>query len=87
MYCKANYSIRALKTAFENLYITFLNNDSSVDIASISLKSPGNVLYGILEGSVSQNVDLDPGHFFMLWKSYGKRFFHYYLRLMPYNYN
>ena len=41
--------------------LQFLNNDSSVDIASISLKSPENVLYGILEGSVS-HVDLDPGH-------------------------
>ena len=32
----------------------------SVDIASISIELLGNVLYNILEGSVSQNFALGP---------------------------
>ena len=50
-----------LKTAFENFYVKFLNIDFSVGIASIIIKLLGNVLYNILEGSVSQNNDLGPG--------------------------
>ena len=60
LYCKKHYWIRTLKSAFENLRIKFLNN-FSVDIASISVKLPGNVLCNILEGSVSQIFDLGPG--------------------------
>ena len=45
-----------------NIYVKFLNSDFSVDIASIFIKSGGNVLYNILEGKVSQNFDLGPGY-------------------------
>ena len=59
--CKAHHWTRTLKTAFENLYIKFLNTDFSVNIASISLRVLGNALYNMFEGSVSQNFDLGPG--------------------------
>ena len=57
---KAQHWIRTLKTAFDNFYVNFFNNDFSVDISSITLHISGNVLY-TLEGSVSQNFDLGPG--------------------------
>ena len=61
----------------------FLNSYSSVDVAAISFKLLGNVLYDIPEGSVSQNVDLGPGYFLMLCRNFGKLFFHYYLHFSP----
>ena len=42
--------ISTLKTAFEDVYVIFLNRGISVNIASISVKLLGNVLYNILEG-------------------------------------
>ena len=50
-----------LKTTFENIYVKFFNSDFSVGIASITIKYLGNVLNNIIEGSVSQNLDLGPG--------------------------
>ena len=53
----------------------FLNSDSSLDIASISFKFTGNVLCDIPEGSVSQNFDLGPGYFLMLYGNFWKTIF------------
>ena len=52
---------RTLKRTFQNVHINFMNSDFSVD----------NV-----EGSVSQNVYLGPGHFFMLCRKLRNVFFH-----------
>ena len=41
--------------------LIFSNSDFAVDIASITIKFLGNVLYDILEGSMSQNFDIGPG--------------------------
>ena len=61
-----------LKTSLGNIYVIFFNSDFSLDIASIFIKLAGNVLYNILEGKMSQNVDLGPGHGFMLCRNFKK---------------
>ena len=53
-----------LKTIFQNIHITFLNSDFSVDNESNVTKSTGHVFCIALEGSVSQNVDLGLGYLF-----------------------
>ena len=55
-----------LKTTLQNGYIICLNSDISVNICSIIAKSLGNVVYCLSEGSVSQNLDLGPGYFFVM---------------------
>ena len=57
------------------LYVVFLNSAFLLDIPSIFIKLAGNVFYDILEGSMSQNLDLGPGYFFMLCRNYGTFFF------------
>ena len=71
---KAHDRDGALKTARGNLYFIFLNSAFSLDIPSILIKLAGNVFYDIIEGSLSQNLDLGPGYFFMLCRNYGTFF-------------
>ena len=52
-----------------SFHIIFLNSDFSVDIAAIFSKSLGNVLYSLLEGTVSQHFDIDPGLIFILYRN------------------
>ena len=76
LYSKVQYWIRTLKKAIENLYVIFFNKKFSVDIASISAELLLNLFNYILEGSVSQNLDLGPCYFFfMLCRYFGKQFF------------
>ena len=75
---KAHNRDGALKTARGNLYVIFLNSAFLLDIPSIVIKLAGNVFYDILEGSMSQDLDLGPGYFFMLCRNYGTFFSHYY---------
>ena len=49
-----------------NLNIQILNSDFSLDIESSKTKLSSDVLYSLLEWTVSQNVDLGPGSLFML---------------------
>ena len=62
--------------------ILFLNSEFSINTSSISSKFLGYVVDSLLEGSVSQNLYLGPGYFFMLCRNFGKIFVHYYLRFM-----
>ena len=68
--------------ALENLYVTFLNNDFSVNIASITVIFLGNNLKNAPEGIVSQNFDLGPSLFFMLCRNLINHFVPYYLCFM-----
>ena len=52
-----------LKKIFQNFHINFLNSDFSVDNESNVIKSIRHVLYSLLGGSVSQNIDLGLGFF------------------------
>ena len=47
-----------LKTIFQNFHIIFLNSDFSVNNESNVIKLKGYVLCDTLEGSVSQNFDI-----------------------------
>ena len=76
---KNNHRYRTLKTIFQNFRTKFLNSDFSVKNDSNATKSIGYVLCIILDGSVSQNVDLGLGYFFMLCRNFVKVFFHYFL--------
>ena len=82
----ACYKIRhrdsTLKKTFQNFHITFLNSDFSVSNALNVTKCLGDALCSPVEGSVSQNFDLDPGNFFMLCRKLVKVFFHYFLRFI-----
>ena len=51
------------KTVLENIYVIIMNIDFSVNIASISVRFIGHVLYDIHEGSMSQNFNLGLGNF------------------------
>ena len=68
-----------LKTIFQNFHIDFLNIDFSVNNESNVTKLIGHVLCITPKGSVSQNVDLGLGYFFMLCRKFVKVFFHYFL--------
>ena len=73
LYCTCTYSLiksiilcdkahdrgGTLKAGRGNLYAVFLNSAFSLDIPS-SIKLAGNVFYNILEGLLSQNLDLGP---------------------------
>ena len=54
----------------DNFHITFLNSHSSINICSISSRYLENLLECLLEGNVSQNIDLGPGYFFMLCRNF-----------------
>ena len=75
---KNNHIDMPLKTIFQNFHITFFNSDFSVDDVSNITKLIGNVLCIVLEGNMSQNVDLGV-IFFMLCRKFVKLFFHYFL--------
>ena len=62
--------MRISNTAFKNFYVNFLNNDSLVNIGPITIKFLGDVLNNILEGSMSQNLDLGPDYLFMLCRHF-----------------
>ena len=60
------------RNKIENFHINFLNSNFSVDIASIGSELFGYVPHSPPEGSVSQNIDLGPGYFFMLCRNFIK---------------
>ena len=66
-----------LETIFQNFHINFLNSDFSVINDSNVTQLIGHVLCITPEGSVSQNVDLGLGYFFMLCRKFVEVFFHY----------
>ena len=67
--CRKNsYRDMSLKTKFQNFHIQFLNSDFSVDNESNVTKLKGYVPCILLKGTMSQNFDLGPGYFFMLWR-------------------
>ena len=81
--CRKNsYRDMTLKTKFQNFHIKLLNSDFSIDNESNVTKSIGHVPCILLEGSVSQNVDLGPGYFCMLCRKLVNVFFHYFLCFM-----
>ena len=71
-----------LKTAFQKFDLIFLNSNFSVANSLNVTKSLGDVLCNVLEGSMSQNFDLDCSYFLMLCRKFVKLFFHYFLRFM-----
>ena len=58
-----------------DFHIIFFNRNSSVDIAPICLKLLGHVLDSLREGSMSKNVDIGSGYFFMFCRNVRNYFF------------
>ena len=65
--CSKNYfDSRILKTMLQNFSMTLLNSDFSLDNDQMQ-QNLYELLFAILSWEASQNVDLGPSSFFMLF--------------------